>query len=99
MKSQLKTLLALIILFVPSAGESVNMQFTGDESARLKVFYHDEDAIGWDAVLKGKVISISMREGSGVNEISASASDRSMVTVRLYGHEGIKSGDELFCYQ
>ena len=61
-----------------------------------KVFYHDADIEGWKAVIKGKIISIGMREDRGETDVFKSETDTSKAGVRLYSKEGIKNGDELF---
>jgi Tfp pilus assembly protein PilF len=66
------------------------------EPEKTKIFYYNEDTTGWSAIIKGKVISLSMSEENTGNGITKDAQDKTKIGVRLYNAEGIKSGDMLF---
>jgi Tfp pilus assembly protein PilF len=66
------------------------------EDNNTRIFYTENDKMGWDAVLKGKVISFGTRFDNDKNDLSDSVHDRSQVTVRLYDNYGVKAGDYLF---
>ncbi len=77
------------------AGAGV-LRMNADQQPAIKVFYHEEDTAGWNAVLVGKLEAIGMKGEVDKNDITATAQDRSKATVRLYRAEGIRQGDELF---
>ncbi|MCU0822310.1 MAG: tetratricopeptide repeat protein [Spirochaetes bacterium] len=66
------------------------------EDVNTRIFYTEDDKMGWDAVVKGKVLSFSTRLENEKNDLSESVHDRSQVTVRLYDNLGVKIGDSLF---
>ncbi len=67
-----------------------------DQQPTLKVFYHEQDTGGWNAVLVGKLESIGMKGEIDRDDITATAQDKSKATVRLHHNEGIRQGEELF---
>jgi tetratricopeptide (TPR) repeat protein len=93
--------LRLIVLIItsmvssPAPLISAQLQY-GQENPRLKIFYSETDFYGWDAVLKGKVISIGAREDAHKNDLMRFAQDKTKAVVRLYNRKGMKAGDTLF---
>jgi tetratricopeptide (TPR) repeat protein len=83
------------MVFSPALLISAELKYDKD-SLRLKVFYTETDFYGWDAILKGKVISIGAREDSHKDDLMRFAQDKTKAVVRLYSHEGMKVGDTLF---
>jgi tetratricopeptide (TPR) repeat protein len=66
-----------------------------NEFTRIKVFYTETDAVGWDCLLKGTVMSLGMREIAD-EELRQLAQDRTKVTVRLTDRSGILEGESLY---
>ena len=66
------------------------------DDINTRIFYTENDKMGWDAVVKGKVIAFGTRLDNEKNDLSESAHERSRVTVRLYDNYGVKVGDYLF---
>ncbi len=83
------------MVFSPVSLISAELKY-GKDGSRLKIFYTETDFYGWDAVLRGKVISIGAREDSHKNDLMRFAQDKTKAVVRLYSHEGMKVGDTLF---
>lgn len=96
-KRQLRIALAMaaMVSIGAPAGAGV-LRMNADQQPAIKVFYHEEDTAGWNAVLVGKLEAIGMKGEVDKNDITATAQDRSKATVRLYRAEGIRQGDELF---
>ncbi len=89
-------IICLIYNFIPgSSGNAADMLLNKD-NANLKVFYTEDDGAGWNAVLKGKVVSIGVKSESESNEISGMVYDKTQVSVRLYNRDGLKVDDTLF---
>jgi len=65
-------------------------------SERLKVFYSLTDRMGWNAVLKGKIVSYASKDEYDSGDLIGRAQDKSKATVRLYNTEGINEGDTLY---
>lgn len=62
----------------------------------VKIFYYEEDTRGWHAVIKGMIISLSVREDTAKDSMTQRAQDRTKATVRLSAPEGLKAGDILY---
>lgn len=62
---------------------------------KLKVLYTERDVLGWDTVLKGKILSIESRINSNKDSLKYNQSITRIV-VRLISSEGIKIGDTLY---
>lgn len=65
-------------------------------SARVKIYQTKSLMNGWDAVIKGKVSSISSMDTVDDNDLLGRAKDKYKATVRLYNADGIKTGDILY---
>ncbi len=91
------TVIALIgaATVLETADAGILMRNAGEQPA-LKVFYHEQDIGGWNAVLVGRLESIGTKAELEKDDITATAQDKSQATVRLYQAEGIRQGDELF---
>lgn len=83
------------MVFSPPQLVSAELRY-GNDSSQLKVFYTETDFYGWDAVLRGKIISIGAREDSHKNDLMRFSQDKTKAVVRLYSHDGMKVGDTLF---
>ncbi|TAL38988.1 MAG: tetratricopeptide repeat protein [Spirochaetes bacterium] len=66
------------------------------EGRRLRALYHEADAIGWECVEVGKIVSISTSEMTDIESVSSGARGKTKLSARLYSDEGIKAGDELY---
>ncbi|GEM_PF-242489 len=87
------SLVCLFLLFTASGSRAVMLQAPAPQ--RMKVFYSETDFEGWDAVLKGKIISLGIREDAHKNDLMKIAQDKTKATIRLSDREGIKVGDTL----
>ncbi len=67
-----------------------------EANSRVKVFYYEDDKTGWDALVKGRILSIGAREDAHEQELSHVAHDKTKVTVRLYNKEGLVKGGVLY---
>ncbi len=66
------------------------------ENLKMKIYFSYSDKVGQDAVIKGKIISISTSEIPPENELSGVIQDRTKVTVRLIDREGLHSDNTLY---
>ena len=91
------TLCIVIFIQFLMAVPVMSAQMRGLESnRRVKVFYYENDDIGWDALIKGRILSIGAREDAHEQELSHVAHDKTKVTVRLYNNEGLVKGGVLY---
>lgn len=72
-----------------------NLRFENN-SVKTKIYFSFNDKIGQDALVKGKVLSISTSEELPTDELSGSVNDRSKVTVRLTDREGLHEGNTIY---
>jgi tetratricopeptide (TPR) repeat protein len=91
----------IILLIIITVLLKFNYAFPADMicsngNMQLRIFYTERDFTGWDAVLKGEVLSFSINENSYNNDLMRVAQDKTKVLVRLYNSDGIKKGDNLF---
>ena len=92
MKQSLAVMALLLALALP-----VRSNMIMEEGAeRLKVFYSMTDRVGWNAVLKGKIISYASKDEYDADDLFGRSQDKSKATVRLYNTEGIREGDTLY---
>lgn len=87
--------MALLVFMYPCPVRSADM-IARSEDINTRIFYTENDKMGWEAVLKGKVISFGARLDNEKNDLSDYVHDRSQVTVRLYDNYGVRTGDSLF---
>lgn len=87
----------IIIFFLSIYIIPINSAVLTKKSKKLpiKIFYTEEEKIGWNGVIKGKVLSLGRRAISK-NELRQLAQDKTKVTVRLYDRKGILKGDRLY---
>lgn len=87
----------IFMIILPASGpvESADMIYNQSDP-HLRIFYTETDRVGWNALLKGRVLSIGADVETGKDDISGSISDRTKVSVRLYDHFGVEQGDTLF---
>lgn len=90
-----RILFAIALLGIISTAALSNM-IMEEGQGRMKVFYSMTDREGWDAVLKGKIISYSSKDEYDPRDLIARAQEKSKATVRLYSAEGIHEGDTLY---
>jgi tetratricopeptide (TPR) repeat protein len=83
-------------LLISLAGPARSNMIMEEGSDRLKVFYSMTDRVGWNAVLKGKIVSYASKDEYDANDLLGRSQDKSKATVRLYNAEGIKEGDTLY---
>jgi tetratricopeptide (TPR) repeat protein len=67
-----------------------------NENLKMKIYFSYSDKVGQDAVVKGKIISISTSEIPPENELAGVIQDRTKVTVRLLDREGLHSDNTLY---
>lgn len=96
MKSNIiEKLLSVIITLFIMQPVYANLKY-GNENLKTKVYFSYNDKVGQDAVVKGKIISISTSEQLPENELSGIIQDRTKVTVRLIDREGLHSDNTLY---
>ncbi len=78
-----------------SASAQANMILDKSYS-RIKIYQTQKLMDGWDAVVKGKITSISSMDTLDDNDLLGRAKDKYKATVRLYSVDGIKVGDALY---
>ncbi len=86
---QIKKILVVVFILLPAFSFS-------EEVKKIKVFYSMTDLLGWEAVVKGRVMSFSAREKLDKDDIFGKVQQKSKVTVRLSDTQGITKGSELF---
>jgi tetratricopeptide (TPR) repeat protein len=84
-----------LLLIITAGSAYANLKFDKN-SLRTKIYFTYNDKIGQDAVVKGKVISISTSEELPADELSGGIHDRSKVTVRLTDREGLHENNVLY---
>jgi len=89
-----KILLAASILII-TTHLSANLKYEKD-TLKTKIFFSYGDKVGKDALVKGKIISISTSEELPENELSGLLQDKSKATIRLIDSEGLYSDNTLY---
>lgn len=85
----------LSLLMIPVLPLSANLKYE-EVNPKTKIFFSYDDRIGHDALVKGKIISISTSEELAENDLSGVMQDKTKVTVRLIDNEGIHSDNILY---
>ena len=67
-----------------------------NENLKTKIYFSYNDKVGQNALVKGKIISISTSEELPENELSGIIQDKTKVTVRLIDNEGLHSDNTLY---
>ncbi len=91
----IKIILSLTFLFISILPVYSNLKYE-NENLKTKIYFSYSDKVGQDAVVKGKIISISTSEQPPVNELSGIVQDKTKVTVRLIDREGLHSDNTLY---
>lgn len=94
MRKVIFTVLIYLIFLPLPALHAVSLVYSGP--AKTKVFYSRTDVKGWQALVKGKILSFSVNTAIARDDLRQQVKSKSRVTVRLSDHRGIKKGDELF---
>jgi tetratricopeptide (TPR) repeat protein len=87
--------LSVITAIIFSAAADANM-ILDKSSSRVKIYQTQKLMDGWDAVVKGKITSISSMDTMDEKDLLGRAKDKYKATVRLYSVDGIKVGDTLY---
>lgn len=74
---------------------SANLKYES-ENLKMKIYFSYNDKTGQEAVVKGKIISISTSEELPQNELSGEIQDKTKATVRLLNKEGLHSDTMLY---
>ncbi|MFW5770670.1 MAG: tetratricopeptide repeat protein [Spirochaetota bacterium] len=90
------TVVGILLLFVYTVSIDAATMRSAEGNKKVKVFYTKNDNIGWDVLIKGRILSIGAREDAHQQELSHVAHDKTKVTVRLYNDEGIVKGSNLY---
>ncbi len=90
-----KLLLSVLFFILGNGLLSANMKYE-EESTKTKIYFSYNDKTGQDALVKGKIISISTSEVLPENELSGVLQERTKATVRLIDKEGIHSDNILY---
>lgn len=92
---KLKILSAILPVLIISLPLSANLKYDTD-NLKMKIYFSYNDKTGQDALIKGKIISISTSEELPQNELSGEIQDKTKVTVRLIDKEGLHSDNTLY---
>jgi len=95
MKQIIKIFFCIVLIINSYSIASANLKYDHD-SLKTKVYFSYNDKIGQDALVKGKIVSISTSEELPENELSGGVSDKSKVTVRLINREGLHENNTLY---
>lgn len=90
----MRTFSYLILILVLSTALYANMKSEG--SLKSTVFFTHTDMNGQQAVIKGKIISISSSEELPESELSGIALEKTKATVRLFDKDDLTVGDTLY---
>lgn len=85
-------MVCLICLLLPNF---LSAGFVSQKNNSTKIFYSETDVTGWDAVMRGRVDSLGVRE-IGASELHQSSEGRSKITMILDNSDGLLAGDELY---
>lgn len=88
-------LFILLFFSVNTSRLSANLKYEC-ESSKTKIYFSYTDKMGQDALIKGKIISISTSEAMPDNELSGVLQDKTKATVRLIDNEGLHSDNVLY---
>jgi len=86
------TILFILIISLPL---SANLKYE-TENLKMKIYFSHNDKTGRDALMKGKIISISTSEELPPNELSGEIQDKTKVTVRLIDKQGLHTDNTLY---
>jgi len=91
----LKQIIILTVLFTGLLPLSANLKHEED-NRKMKIYFSFNDRAGQDALIKGKIISISTSEELPENELSGVLQDKTKATVRLVDNEGLHADNILY---
>ena len=91
----IKRLLIIGLIITLTLEASANLRYESD-SLRVKIFFSQSDQIGVDALVKGKVISISAGENLPQTGLRDTIDRKTKVTVRLTDNDGIYPDSDLY---
>lgn len=95
MKQIVTDIFCIIFILCTASMASANLKFENN-SLKTKIYFSYNDKIGQDALVKGKVISVSTSEELPADTLADSVYDRSKVTVRLTDREGLHENNTLY---
>jgi tetratricopeptide (TPR) repeat protein len=90
-----KSLLSIIMIITAALPLKANLKYD-NSSLKTKIYFSYNDKTGQDALVKGKILSISTSELINENDMSGAVQDRTKVTVRLIDNEGLHSDNTLY---
>lgn len=93
----LRFIIAALFIAVPSIINAAKLS-VDDNEKNVFMFFTEEEKIGVNAVLRGKVLEFGVKEelDKSEREIGKSVQERTKVTVRLISEEGIVPGSILY---
>ena len=62
----------------------------------IQIFYTQNDYVAWKGIVKGRILSIGVREDTAKQELTRTVQPKTKITARLYNTEGIHKGTTLF---
>jgi len=91
----LQKIIISVFILITIMPLSANLKYDNN-SLKMKIYFSRNDRIGQDALVKGKIISISKSEELPENELSGVIQDKTKVTVRLIDNEGIYTNNTMY---
>ena len=95
MNYQIVRLIVFNILLFTILPLSAKLRYEND-NLKTRIYFSYGDKIGTDALVKGKIISISTSEELPENELSGVVQEKTKATVRLIDNEGLHSENTLY---
>ncbi|HNX24507.1 MAG TPA: tetratricopeptide repeat protein [Spirochaetota bacterium] len=95
MNYKMKKFIALLAITLTALPLSANLKYD-NANLKTKIYFSYSDKVGQDALVKGKIISISTSEALPENELSGMIQDKTKATVRLIDNEGLHSENTLY---
>jgi len=84
-----KIVIASIIILLTLHGRSYALYKYEENSMKTKIFFNHNDKTGKDAMVMGKVLSLSSSEELAENDLSESSHEKTKATVRLFTAENV----------
>ena len=91
----IKKMLIICFIIILPLNLSANLKYEND-NLRIKIYFSYNDKTGTDAIVKGKIISISVSEGLPQTGLADTIDDKTKATVRLIDKEGLHFASVLY---
>lgn len=83
-----RTIIASVIVLLCAVNSSALYKYEGGD-LKTKIFFNHNDAAGRDAMIKGKILSLSSSEELAENDLSEISHEKTKATVRLFTAENV----------